>query len=58
MPLDVIQWKEAIHWYLKWLQFAVASGAEVRTLEERIYQAMDRAGCRQGLLSFSLRDRQ
>jgi len=49
------QWKEAIHWYLEWLQFAVASGAEVRTLEERVYQAMDRAGGRQGL---ALRTRQ
>jgi integron integrase len=49
------QWGEALAWYLQWLQFAEASGVEVRSLEERVYQAMDRAGGRRGL---ALRTRQ
>jgi hypothetical protein len=49
------QWKEAIGWYLEWLKFAQAAGVEVRTLEERVFLALDRAGGRQGL---ALRTRQ
>jgi len=40
---------------LQWLQYAQESGVEVRSLEERVYQAMDRAGGRRGL---ALRTRQ
>ena len=46
---QIDQWKEAIGWFLEWLRFAQAAGNEVRTLEERVYQAMDRAGGRRGL---------
>ena len=46
---QIEQWKEAIGWFLEWLRFAQAAGDEVRTLEERVYQAVDRAGGRQGL---------
>jgi hypothetical protein len=49
------QWGEALAWYLQWLQFAQASGVEVRSLEERVFQAMDRSGGRRGL---ALRTRQ
>ncbi|MDH4477287.1 MAG: integron integrase [Verrucomicrobiaceae bacterium] len=49
------QWKEAIGWYLEWLKFAQGAGVEVRTLEERVFLALDRAGGRQGL---ALRTRQ
>lgn len=48
-PWQMDQWKEAFGWYLDWLKFAQAAGTEVRTLEERVFQAMDRAGGRQGL---------
>ena len=43
------QWKEALGWYLEWLRHAQAGGMEVRSLEERVYQAVDRAGGRRGL---------
>ena len=43
------QCKEAIGWYLEWLRHAQAGGIEVRSLEERVYQAVDRAGDRRGL---------
>ncbi len=46
---QVEQWKEAICWYLQWLKHAEAAGQEARTLEERVYQAVDRAGGRRGL---------
>jgi len=49
------QWAEALAWYLQWLQYAQENGVEVRSLEERVYQAMDRAGGRRGL---ALRTRQ
>jgi hypothetical protein len=40
---------------LQWLPYAQENGVEVRSLEERVYQAMDRAGGRRGL---ALRTRQ
>lgn len=43
------QWTTAFGWYLEWLRFAETRGAEVRTLEERVFQAVDRAGGRRGL---------
>lgn len=43
------QWTAAFGWYLEWLRFAETRGAEVRTLEERVFQAVDRAGGRRGL---------
>lgn len=49
------QWKEAIGWYLQWLSHAERSGREARTLEERVFLAVDRAGGRRGL---ALRTRQ
>ena len=52
---QLTQWAEALRWYLQWLKFAQQSGAEVLTLEERVYQAMERVGGRRGL---ALRTRQ
>ncbi len=43
------QWTAAFGWYLEWFRFAETRGAEVRTLEERVFQAVDRAGGRRGL---------
>ena len=43
------QWTAAFGWYLEWLRFTEMHGAEVRTLEERVFQAVDRAGGRRGL---------
>ena len=43
------QWTAAFGWYLDWLRFAETRGAEVRTLEERVFHAVDRAGGRRGL---------
>ncbi len=52
------QWdqaKEAIGWYLQWLRHAETSSKQALTLEERVFQAVDRAGGRRGL---ALRTRQ
>lgn len=46
---QIDQWKQAISWYLEWLRFSQAAGNEVRTLDERVFQVMDRAGGRRGL---------
>jgi integron integrase len=43
------QWSAAISWYLRWLSYRQESGGEVRTLEERVRSAVDRAGGRRGL---------
>lgn len=43
------QWAEAFRWHLNWLRFAKAEGRETRTLEERVRDAVNRAGGRRGL---------
>ena len=43
------QWAEAFRWHLNWLRFAKVEGRETRTLEERVRDAVDRAGGRRGL---------
>ncbi len=43
------QWGAAIRWYLRWLEYRKAKGGEVRSLPERVRDAVDRAGCRRGL---------
>lgn len=43
------QWAEAFRWYLEWLNFAERSGREVSTLEDRVRNAVDRAGGCRGL---------
>lgn len=43
------QWTMAIRWYLRWVENRYESGGEVRTLEERVRMAVERAGARRGL---------
>jgi integron integrase len=43
------QWGAAIRWYLRWLEHQTAKGGEVRSLPERVRDAVDRAGARRGL---------
>ncbi len=43
------QWSEAIRWYLRWLKHLREAGGEARSLEERVRDAVDRAGARRGL---------
>lgn len=43
------QWAAAIRWYLRWLEHQVAAGGEVRSLPERVRDAVWRAGARRGL---------
>ncbi|MEO5712911.1 MAG: integron integrase [Luteolibacter sp.] len=42
------QWGAAVRWYLRWLEHQHAKGGEVRSLPERVRDAVDRAGARQG----------
>ncbi len=44
------QWAVAIRWYLRWLDNRHVTGGEVRTLEERVRNAVERVGTRRGLL--------
>ena len=46
---QVEQWKAAFGWYFEWLRFVVDQGGQPLTLEERVFQAVDRAGGRRGL---------
>jgi integron integrase len=43
------QWGAALRWYLRWLEHRRAKGGEVRSLPERVRDAVDRAGARRGL---------
>jgi integrase len=43
------QWGAAIRWYLRWLENQRATGGEVRSLRERVRDAVNRAGARRGL---------
>ena len=43
------QWAQAMRWYLQWLNFCENSGRNPLSLEERVRQAVDRAGGRRGL---------
>jgi len=43
------QWAEAFRWHLTWMRFAKTEGREIRTLEERVRDAVNRAGGRRGL---------
>ncbi len=43
------QWAAAIRWYLRWLENRVAAGGEVRSLEARARDAVERAATRRGL---------
>lgn len=45
---QIEQWGAAIRWYLRWLEHQHAKGGEVRSLPERVRDAVDRAGARQG----------
>ena len=44
------QWAVAIRWYLRWLDNRHVTGGEIRTLEERVRNAVERVGTRRGLL--------
>jgi integron integrase len=43
------QWGDAIQWYLKWLEACSASGADHRSLPERVRSAVHSSGARRGL---------
>jgi integron integrase len=43
------QWGDAIQWYLKWLGACAASGADHRSLPERLRSAVHSSGARRGL---------
>jgi hypothetical protein len=43
------QWGAAIRWYLRWLDNQRVTGGEVRSLRERVRDAVNRAGARRGL---------
>jgi len=45
---QIEQWGAAVRWYLRWLKYQHAKGGEVRSLPERVRDAVDRAGARQG----------
>ena len=43
------RWAEAMRWYLRWLQCCQSEGREVRSVGERMGEAVMRAGARRGL---------
>jgi site-specific recombinase XerD len=43
------QWGDAIQWYLKWLEACSESGADHRSLPERLRSAVHSSGARRGL---------
>ena len=43
------RWAEAVRWYLRWLQCCQSEGREVRSVGERMGEAVMRAGARRGL---------
>ena len=43
------QWADAIQWYLKWLDACAESGADHRSLAERLRSAVQSSGARRGL---------
>ena len=43
------QWGDAIQWYLKWLEACSESGADRRSLPERLRSTVHSAGARRGL---------
>jgi integron integrase len=43
------QWGDAIQWYLKWLEACAESGADHRSLPERVRSAVHSSGARRGL---------
>jgi integron integrase len=43
------RWAEAVSWYLRWLECCRESGKEVRSVGERMGDAVMRAGARRGL---------
>jgi integron integrase len=47
-PWQMEQWGAAIRWYLRWLEHQHAKDGEVRSLPERVRDAVDRAGARRG----------
>jgi integron integrase len=48
-PWQLEQWSGAIQWYLRWMKYRLESGGEVRSLDERVRNAVERAGARRGL---------
>ena len=43
------RWAEAMRWYERWLKFSLEDGREVRSVGERMRQAVMNAGARRGL---------
>ncbi len=50
------QWGAAMRWYVRWLEHRTAKGGEVRSLPERVRDAVERAGARQGLRAWIYRE--
>ena len=48
-PWQLDQWAAAMRWYLHWLSCCQAKGGSGLCVEERVRQAVDRAGARRGL---------
>lgn len=48
-PWQLDQWSGSIRWYLRWLENRHVTGGEVRSVEERVRMAVERAGARRGL---------
>jgi len=46
---QIEQWGAAIRWYLRWLENQQVVGGELRSLAERVRDAVNRAGARRGL---------
>ena len=46
---QIEQWGAAIRWYLRWFENRLEAGGEVRSLPERVRDAVNRAGARRGL---------
>jgi hypothetical protein len=43
-PWQLGQWSGAMQWYLRWLRYQRENGREARNLEERVRNAVERAG--------------
>ena len=43
------RWAEAFRWYKNWLNLCAEQGRETRSVSERVYQAVMKAGARRGL---------
>ena len=45
---QIVQWGAAMKWYLRWLELCKSEGREVRTVPERMKEAVTKAAARRG----------